>query len=386
MSDFFQHGMISTLHRLADGPLRDQAKEGYEAQDTVLVLPCHYSEIGSESLHRIIAQLNKADFLSEVIVSMNGFEEKDINEVTRFWQNLEIPRVVLWNDDPGVLDQFDAAKIQWSSGKGLNVWLAFGWVGTNRYCKTIVIHDCDIQNYDLDLPLTLAMPTGALGYAYSKGYYSRVRDALYGRVTRLFMIPLVRSLTRVLGHMPMLDFIDSFRYPLSGECSLTRETALNLSVESDWGLEIGWLCELHRLVDPSQVCQVDLAILYDHKHQLLDTNRPQTGLLRMVSEIARSLLTNLEREGAQLDTKMLGAVQQAYRSASTDFVRRYRDVARLNCLAFDESREAEAIEAFASAFENQCSEFLGGSRSKSLPPWRQLLASGFEPRFRRIEN
>jgi glucosyl-3-phosphoglycerate synthase len=146
------------------------------------------------------------------------------------------------------------------------------------------------------------------------------------------------------------------------------------------------LCELHRLSDPSAVCQVDLAILYDHKHQILDVNQPMAGLLRMVSEIARTLLTHIEREGSRLDAMILEALSRTYRSASADFVRRYRDVATLNGFPFDESRESEAIQAFASALEHQCAYFLAGGRSRSLPPWRQLLASGFEPEFQVLDG
>ena len=99
--------------------------------------------------------------------------------------------------------------------------------------------------------LALALPVAGLGYSFCKGYYSRVREELFGRVTRLFVLPLVRSLVRVLGHMPLLDFIDSFRYPLSGEYSMSFDTAMNLPIESGWALEIGSLCELHRNLDPN---------------------------------------------------------------------------------------------------------------------------------------
>jgi len=381
MSDFFQHGMISTLHRLADGPLLNRSAGVPKVTSTVLVLPCHFSEIATPALRTIIGQLNQSDFLSEAIISMNGVPDTQTEMVAYFWEELRLRHVILWNDSPSLLQQLTAQRLDFEPGKGLNIWLALGWLAINREYHTIVIHDCDIINYDLDLPLTLAIPTRSLGYAYSKGYYSRVREELFGRVTRLFVIPLVRSLIRVLGHMPILDFIDSFRYPLSGECSMRVETAVNLPVENGWGLEIGWLCELHRLVEPATICQVDLAILYDHKHQQLDALQPETGLLRMASDIARSLLTHLGCEGPRFDTKTLDTLLQAYRTTSIDFVRRYHDVAKLNSLPFDVVRESGTIAAFHTVLENQCAEFLAGARSKSLPPWRQLLASGWVPEF-----
>jgi hypothetical protein len=41
--------------------------------------------------------------------------------------------------------------------------------------------------------------------------------------------------------MPLLDFIDSFRYPLSGEYSMSLDTAMELPIEGGWALEIGSL-------------------------------------------------------------------------------------------------------------------------------------------------
>jgi glucosyl-3-phosphoglycerate synthase len=381
MSDFFQHGMISTLHRLIDGPIRDLERTTGRARSTVLVLPCHFSEIGAPALRTIIERLNHSDFLSEVVISMNGVTREQLEVAVQFWKELRLRHAILWNDSPALLKGLALNYIGFTPGKGLNIWLAFGWLAINRDYRTVILHDCDILNYDLDLPLTLALPTCTLGYDFTKGYYSRVREELFGRVTRLFVIPLVRSLIRVLGHMPMLDFIDSFRYPLSGECSMRMETALNLPVESGWALEIGWLCDLHRLVDPGSICQVDLAIQYDHKHQKLETLESRTGLLRMASDIGWSLLTQLEREGASLEKSTLDALLEAYEVGAKDFIRRYGDVAKLNGLPFDENQEIQTVAAFQMALEVQCAEFLAGSRSEPLPPWRLILGSDRVPEF-----
>ena len=79
-------------------------------------------------------------------------------------------------------------------------------------------------------------------------YYSRVTDRLYGRVSRLFLAPLLHALLRVAGHQPLLDFLLSFRYPLAGEVALTRELATTLPASSGWGLEIGSVCWMGWLV------------------------------------------------------------------------------------------------------------------------------------------
>jgi glucosyl-3-phosphoglycerate synthase len=347
----------------------------------VLVLPCHYAEIGTAALQGIVGKLAEAKFLSQVVISMNGIPDASTREVKRFWAQLKQPHVVLSNDSPVLSQQLKDQGLQLNPGKGLNLWLAFGWLAAHQTSAAVLVHDCDIANYNLDLLLALALPVAGLGYSFCKGYYSRVREELFGRVTRLFVLPLVRSLVRVLGHMPLLDFIDSFRYPLSGEYSMSFDTAMNLPIESGWGLEIGSLCELHRNLDPTAICQVDLAMMYDHKHRNLDPAQPGKGLLGTASEIAGSLLTHLEREGSLLDTKTLESVVQTYQAVSNDFVRRYHHVANLNVIPFDLSRETGAAKAFAETLSDVCLDFLQGHKARSLPPWRLMLQSKWRPDF-----
>ena len=386
MSDFYQHGLISTLHRLVDGPITDLHDQESSLGSVIMVLPCHFHEIGTVALQGILEQLHRAQFVSRVIISMNGIPEHLRDRVKLFWSKLEKPHVILWNDSPSLLRQLGDQGLEFEPGKGLNLWLAFGWIGANQSIGTIVVHDCDIAAYNLDLPLTLALPVARQGYSFCKGYYSRVHEELFGRVTRLFVIPLVRSLVRVLGHLPLLDFIDSFRYPLAGEYSMSLDTAMNLPIESGWALEIGSLCELHRNLDPKGICQVDLALVYDHKHQDLDPRQPGKGLLRMASEISGSLLTHLEREGSSFDPQTLEIIHRTYQTVSHDFVRRYQDVANLNGLPYDVSREAGATKAFSETLNTACLDFLKGRRARSLPPWRRMLQADWMPEFSILAN
>ena len=58
-----------------------------------------------------------------------------------------------------------------------------------------------------------------MGYKFFfLGYYPRYADnKLNGRVTRLLVTPLVKSLIMLFGKNEYLEFIDSFKYPLAGE-------------------------------------------------------------------------------------------------------------------------------------------------------------------------
>lgn len=323
------------------------------------------------ALVRTIETLNQIKILDHVIVSANGTHAPD--QLVEFWSSLRLPHSILWNDSPGLASWLKAQNLTALPGKGLNLWSGFGFALTQTDLRTLVIHDCDIQNYQAQLPLSLAIPAARLGYEFCKGFYSRVRQQLYGRATRLFMIPLVRALTRTLGHMPLLDFIDSFRYPLAGECALSTALAGDLPVESGWAVEIGWLCEIHRLRDPQQICQVDLAMRYDHKHQTVDPEHPDQGLLGMVMDLALSILTHIEQEGAKLGPLALESVTKGYQQLASDVIRRYRDVALFNALPFDQEQEQQIASLFGKRLEDAVRRFSAGVRTLKLPPWNEVL-------------
>ena len=116
-----------------------------------------------------------------------------------------------------------------------------------------------------------ALPTAhhSMAYEYVKSYYGRVSDRMYGRVTRLFVGPLLRAMIKVLGNHPLLEFLSNFRYPLSGEFSIDIDLAEIIRIPGDWGLEVGMLCEIYRSAATRKVCQVDLGNNFEHKHQHL---------------------------------------------------------------------------------------------------------------------
>jgi glucosyl-3-phosphoglycerate synthase len=370
MSDFFQHGLISTLHQLSEQTL--PPKLSSRCGKPGLILPCHYRDLASAALASIIEVLNSSDLFDLVVITMNGLPENHWPTVAHFWSQLHAPHRVLWSDHPRVLDWLSSAGLASTSGKGLNLWIAIGFIARHTDIRAFVSHDCDIKNYTAQLPLSLANPVVTLGYNFCKGFYPRLSKQLYGRVTRLFVIPFVRSLVRVIGHFPLLDFVDSFRYPLAGECALTTDLAVQLPIESGWGLEIGLLCEIHRLLEPREVCQADLAIRYDHNHQSIDPQQPRAGLLGMVGDIALSILTHIEREGCRFDPGISDSICQTYRQTAADFVRRYRDVASFNRMPFAELQETEIIMRFHARLQEATAEFANGARAIPLPPWSQI--------------
>ena len=98
-----------------------------------------------------------------------------------------------------------------------------------------------------------------LGFDFCKGYSARFTDKLNGRVMRLLVTPLIRSLQSIIGLHDFLVYLDTFRYPLSGEMSLDHDIIRRARIPSDWGIEVGILAEVFRVSSPKSICQVDIA-------------------------------------------------------------------------------------------------------------------------------
>ncbi len=177
-------------------------------------------------------------------------------------------------------------------GKGRSCWLAYGYLLATADCDVIALHDCDIVNYDRLLLARLCYPVAHpnLGFEFCKGYYARVTERMHGRVTRLFMAPLIRAMESMYPTAPFLKFLESFRYPLAGEFAMRADLARVNRIPGDWGLEVGVLAEIFRNCAVSRICQVDLADTYEHKHQALSEDDPSKGLRRMATDIAKSLV------------------------------------------------------------------------------------------------
>ena len=208
--------------------------------------------------------------------------------------------------------------------------------------------DCDVASFRRgDLArLCYAVAHPRLHYRFAKMYYSRVTDRLYGRVSRLFLAPLLHAVVRVAGHVPLVDFLLSFRYPLAGEVAMTRELAAALPASGGWALEIGQLCEVFRAVDPREVCQVDGGSGYDHKHQ-----PAATALATMAAEIARELLRQFAAEGLGTEPAFLPALARAYRIEAAHALRRSASLALINRLPFDEAAETGIVAGFAAQLD-----------------------------------
>jgi glucosyl-3-phosphoglycerate synthase len=190
------------------------------------------------------------------------------------------------------------------------------------------------------------------------------------------MTPILRAMKSILGSLPLLEYLDSFRYPLAGECSLTTDLIRANRIPADWGLEVGVLAEVYRNCSPKRVCQVELVDNYDHKHQDLSADDARRGLHRMVRDIAASLIRNLASYGVEFDAGFLNTLIAAYVRTAQDAIAQYGHDAALNGLDFDRHEEERAVETFASALAGAGLSFVKDPMgAPQIPNWSRVIAA-----------
>jgi glucosyl-3-phosphoglycerate synthase len=395
MSDFYQPGVITTLHRLMKVNLErmETELEFYSKHNPIaLVLPSLYSELKEKALKTIVSEIQKVKYINQVIVTLGRAGEKQFEHAKEFFSVLPQQSIVIWNDGKRIQSLYDILNKNDISagedGKGRSTWMAFGYVLASEKSNVIVLHDCDILSYDREFLARLCYPVvnPNLGYEFCKGYYARVTNKMHGRVTRLFVTPLIRSLERLLGYLPFLVYLDSFRYPLAGEFSMITDLARINRIPWDWGLEVGVLSEVFRNCSLRRICQVDLADNYEHKHQELSSDDPSKGLLRMSTDIAQNLFRNLASEGIDLSESLLKTLRATYLNTAQEAITKYHDDAAVNGLDFDRHEEGVAVDTFAKGIELASKAFVEDPLSIPLIPNWSRVTSAIPDFLERFKN
>ena len=390
MADFHQSGGITTLHRLGrpdverlEGELLDYAS----ARPIALVLPCLYAEIQGPALKPIVEALEGVRYLRQVVVSVSGTRHRaDFQELCDLFQRVRTttgdPPTLIWTDGPRVLSLYERLQGEGlhpgEPGKGRGVWTAYGYVLAANVARVIALHDCDVLDYRRELLARLCYPTANpnLDYEFAKGYYGRVTERLYGRVTRLFMTPLLRAMKSILGPLPLLEYLDSFRYPLAGECSMTADLLRVNRIPGDWGFEVGLLAEVFRNCSLKRICQVEIIDNYEHKHQELSEDDATRGLHRMVVDIGSSLIRTLASYGVEFSAGFLNTLTAAYVRTAQDAIARYSDDAALNGLDFDRHEEEVAVETFSRGLRAAGLSFVRDPMgAPQIPNWNRVTSA-----------
>jgi glucosyl-3-phosphoglycerate synthase len=384
MSDYFQNGVITTFHKLGEVNIKrieGELKEFSKRRPIALILPSLYREFASGALQNIMKILKNTSYFNQTVLCLDRANAEQFKKVKDHFASYK-RFFIVWNDGPRMKKIYKALEknnlAPGETGKGRAVWIALGYVLAGGKSRVIAFHDCDIVNYTRAMVARLCYPvtTPHSEYEFCKGFYSRYTTKMYGRATRLFFTPFIRALEKILGYLPFLVYMDSFRYALAGEIAMRRDLAMALRIPSDWGLEVGTLSEVYRNVAANRICQVDIAETYEHKHQPLDPGDPDLGVLKMTVDIAKSIFRNLALEGVEFSLGFFKTLSNIYLKEAQETVIRYENDAAINGLQFNRHEESICVEAFADGIKRAGEIFWENpSASTLIPNWHRVTAA-----------
>ncbi len=386
MADFYQNGIITTLHNLSDRPidaLEADLLRFSSKRAMALILPSLFSELQGAALPNIVSELQNVPYLSEIVIGLDRASEAQYREALSFFSDLPQHHRVLWNDGPRLqkLDsELKALNLAPTElGKGRNVWYCMGYVLAASRAESIALHDCDITTYNRELLARLIYPVAnpQFNYEFCKGFYARTaNEQMNGRVCRLLVTPLLRALKKICGELEYLQYMDSFRYSLAGEFSFRRDVLNDIRIPSDWGLEIGVLSEMHRNFANNRLCQVDIAKTYDHKHQDLSFDDQNAGLSKMSIDISKALFRKLATQGETFSVESFRTLKATYFRIALDLVETFRNDAIMNGLVLDIHKEEKAIELFAQNIMTAGKAFLDNPMDTPfIPSWNRVVSA-----------
>ena len=399
MSEFSQNGIVSTLHDFGTKSTKEIEGELLKfssERKMELILPCLFSEIEGDALPNIVSEIKKTNYLNHIIIGLDKANEDQARKAWTFFEQLETPFTILWNDGPNLkkldkeLKKKDLAPSE--KGKGRNVWYCIGMSIARDTARSVALHDCDIKTYDRRMLAKLFYPVvnPLFNFEFCKGYYPRVADGkMNGRVARLLVFPLLTALEKTIGKSDYLDFMKSFKYPLAGEFSFRRNVLPELRISSDWGIEIGILSEMQRSYSPQNICQVDLAETYDHKHQKLSIDDETKGLSRMSIDIIKTFIKKLATQGHSFSREKFRSLKATYYRSALDLIDIYRSDAYMNGLEFDSHTEEKAVELFAMNIMKAGEAFiLNPMDTPFIPTWSRVKSAipDFLGRLEKVVN
>lgn len=161
-----------------------------------------------------------------------------------------------------------------------------------------------------------------------------------------------------MGYNAFVEYLDDFRYALSGEFAFVSSLARGLRISPTWGLEVSMLSEVYHKTSVNRICQVEIIGSYEHKHQGLQRDKPDQGLVRMANDIAQALFRVLSQDGLVMREAFFRTLLTSYIQESRIAIEKYHALSLVNGLSYDRHGEIEAVDAFVCSLKLAIQEFV----------------------------
>tara|TARA_B000000609_G_scaffold142734_1_gene122355 strand:- start:179 stop:640 length:462 start_codon:yes stop_codon:yes gene_type:complete len=146
---------------------------------------------------------------------------------------------------------------------------------------------------------------------------------------------------------------------------------------------------MQRSFSPQNICQVDLADTYDHKHQVLSIDDETKGLSRMSIDIIKTFIKKLATQGNTFSREKFRSLKATYYRSALDLIDIYRSDAMMNGLKFDSHNEEKAVELFAINIMKAGEAFiLNPMDTPFIPTWSRVKSAipNFLGRLEKVVN
>ena len=102
MADFYQTGVVATLHRLGKLNLEKiEAELTWYTQERpiALVLPSLYSELEGDALKVIVRELREVKYIKEIVITLGPALEEEFKLAKEFFSVLPQKIRIVWNTE-----------------------------------------------------------------------------------------------------------------------------------------------------------------------------------------------------------------------------------------------------------------------------------------------
>jgi glucosyl-3-phosphoglycerate synthase len=136
---------------------------------------------------------------------------------------------------------------------------------------------------------------------------------------------------------------------------------------------------VHRNFSSKAVCQVEVADIYDHKHQPLSEEDASAGLSRMSTDIAKALYRKLAIDGVIFSGEFFRTLKATYLRLSLDMVETYYNDAMMNGLHTDRHVEERSCELFAANIVEAGAAYMDNPMEVPfIPNWSRVSAADYD--------
>ncbi len=367
-------------------------------KDLGVAICATYKDSISPANRNILKVLEKTPYLRPVVYGIDSAGSEEFKEAKQLIQRHIPSALVLNNSSEKMKKIYEGLEEQIGSpvpqGKGRNAWGLLGVYSLLFPEKSAMFFDSDIRKgvFSEEFLLRMAYPRiKDPSTHYTKAYYKRVTRTkkgkeLRGRVRRLLVNPLLRSLKEMYSNPPaflakktgddtrrrILSYLDDllwYEYPLAGEFVVNERTVPKMPIKPDWAMEIGILAWIHE--NNLNVAQVNLG-MYDHKHQPLSVKKPDRGLLKMANVITRAVLSEIEQRAGKgtVDREFMDRLSVLYKKYSDMAIKESSEESAIEGYYYNTLREKRTVDNFSKSVRRAWKSLRKGEKSVTLVPWQ----------------